>query len=540
MPVRLEPFYLANVLLYMWDVKDFQAFPLISKNCQIAMLTLRVNPRSLSYLPHKILDFFPNINTMVVYEFWSTEQIEALPDTVTSIVVEQAELDNLPDSGHRFAGRVVEIQECVSISDLGDFSVFPRLERLTFEGNPSPFSVEKCHLKRLTIHLSRLDGPISLESFPFGCSEQIVFIFSSRDAFFRAKETPLPAHVRLYCSEIGKGVAPEDFYKWVTVYDNDSVITLSDGFGPDELRAFDEVLPLPHRVVTMRFKMACAECDLSFLTGLKGLLVEGLNDCSLTLPTNVVSLSLRDTQRVSVFGSDNLTSLRAANESVTITPFPRLQKFTLEGGRCSAQAFPLGDITSLSRIDITADAVGPDLRFPSGVTSLKLKVRDPVPNLDHLRELTRLQEVTIDVKTETPLDISPLTSLSRLNVNKTRVVGLPTSLVSCTCLLDRDVGLSTLTQLSSLNVTLEVPVSLTFPTQLKHLTKYGSGDFGETNISEVALDMFWCRGQSVITAEFLEKLPKTLRIIQGTFEPATLKERLPEMFPRFVAHDYDF
>ena len=44
MPVRLEPFSLANVLLFIDDNATTNDFPFVSKNCREATLTLKVNP----------------------------------------------------------------------------------------------------------------------------------------------------------------------------------------------------------------------------------------------------------------------------------------------------------------------------------------------------------------------------------------------------------------------------------------------------------------------------------------------------------------
>ena len=65
MTVRLEPIYLANVLLNVTGYGTVNAFPFVSKNCLEATLTLKVNPAGFCTEPRTILTFFPNINTMV-------------------------------------------------------------------------------------------------------------------------------------------------------------------------------------------------------------------------------------------------------------------------------------------------------------------------------------------------------------------------------------------------------------------------------------------------------------------------------------------
>ena len=84
-------------------------------------------------------------------------------------------------------------------------------------------------------------------------------------------------------------------------------------------------------------------------------------------------------------------------------------------------------------------------------------------------------------------------------------------------------------RLTSLCVWLEKDVHLTFPTGLKRL-RIESGRRYESDIKDVALEEF-IRKYRPITLELLEELPKTLKKIKGYFKPASLKERLDEMFP---------
>ena len=73
-------------------------------------------------------------------------------------------------------------------------------------------------------------------------------------------------------------------------------------------------------------------------------------------------------------------------------------------------------------------------------------------------------------------------------------------------------------------------VRATFPTGLKELY-VTSGTLDNTNTGDVSLVTFesWCHRK--ITSDDLERLPKTLKKIEGRFEPASLKDHLREMFP---------
>ena len=77
---------------------------------------------------------------------------------------------------------------------------------------------------------------------------------------------------------------------------------------------------------------------------------------------------------------------------------------------------------------------------------------------------------------------------------------------------------------------MESGVHVTFPTQLKKLYLV-DGRLDNSNIGDVALETFKSELGRLITRDELERLPKTLKKIEGRFEPASLKDHLREMFP---------
>ena len=134
MSLHLEPIYLANVLLNLKGADSIKAFPFVSKNCREATITLKVNPAGFYQKPSAILRFFPNINTMVVH--WLTSFKET--DTVTALVVGRLDFEYLTKEHLKLADRVVEIRDCCSNKEHpADFTLFPRLERLTLTASPT-------------------------------------------------------------------------------------------------------------------------------------------------------------------------------------------------------------------------------------------------------------------------------------------------------------------------------------------------------------------------------------------------------------------
>ena len=137
MKVLLEPIFLANVLLFIPNGDTIQDFPFVSKNCLEATLTLKANPQALSNSPREILQFFPNINMMVVKDSSSFGCTDALPDTVTALLVECVNFEVLTDEHLKLADCVVEIQDCLSNRDYPQTSP----SSLTSSDSPSTASL---------------------------------------------------------------------------------------------------------------------------------------------------------------------------------------------------------------------------------------------------------------------------------------------------------------------------------------------------------------------------------------------------------------
>lgn len=529
MSVTLEPVFLANVLLNLNDVVPIAVFPFISKKCLMATLTLKTNPSWVFSTPRDILMFFPNINTMVVRDLLCFEDTDTLPDTVTALVVEHLDFRCLTAERLGVADRVVEIRGCHDDDKHpANFTLFPNIDRLTLTGVPRRLILPKHKLKRLWLHHVLDDDVFSIV--PPECAEQINIVFVFREAFLGAKRRSLPQNVRIFCPEIGDGVAPEDFFSSCPFGD----VTLSDGFGVDELRVFHEKTLFRLDNVTMTFNAACAECDVSFLTQVTSLKVENLQGCTLTLPTSIVQLHIDNTTKgVTLSGTDNVRGLTLSGENITSTPCPMLETMVWEGKVLSEETlpFPIHCVTTLSEMSIRADEIKPGFHFPTGLTELLLTVHGGSVDVTLLTMLTRLQALDINVDPDTdPLDLSGLTAVTKLDANESPVTGLPTSLLELSLCLKVDTDFSPLTDLTSLSLSLEPNTHVTLPTGLKTLD-LKEGELANTNIGAVALESFEPGWGHQLTHDELSTLPKTLKRLSGEFNPATLEGRLGEYFP---------
>ena len=455
MAARLEPVYLANVLLYIDDPDTITDFPFVSKRCREATFVLRVNPAELGYDPQVVLRLFPNINTLVVSELSNLDEIEVLPDTVTGIVVQSVCPDDIPDEVVPFVDRIVEIRSSVITNTPADFTQFSHLERLRLDGVPERVVLPEHRLRRLTVGGWDTAWVEPLEVFPPECAEQIVFVFDSSLSVYRAKEWELPPNVRIFSSEIGYHVSPSDFYPWPSGWERNE-IRVTDYFGLAELRAFNEQLPIPYTCIDLSFDSTLPEFDISFLTDIAALGIKHLKDATLTLPKSVVELTLeRNTQRVTLSGTENLVCLRATDQSVIVPPCPKLRFLHWCGKTLSEQTFPfpVTDFPALFSLNVKTERIDPGFRFPTQLKVLRLKVSDGSVDVALLTPLTRLQELTIDVdKDSDPLDLSGLTALTELDANKSPISQLPTSLVECTALLPSGFDCSHLTRLKRMRV----------------------------------------------------------------------------------------
>ena len=531
MSARLEPFYLANILLYSTESATIRAFPFVSKNAREALLTLKANPASFSASPRDILKYFPNINTMVVKDLTCFEETDTLPDTVTSLVVRWLDFTKLDATTLRFAERVVELRGCTYGPGYpADFSLFPHLQRLTFATTFDLPTKPTHRLAHLTVFYPQ--GNIDfLDSFMNDFAEQVVVVFRFVSCFCKAKEKHPPPHVRLFCASITKDIAPSDFYPWPGTHED--CVRLRKGFGAHELRAFNDTHPVPFREITLTVDAETAECDVSFLAHVTKLTIGNTGKgVSLAVPTGLLDLKvLRQATNVAFSGTDSLTRLSVDSDTVTVTPCPSLREFFWEGttfSPASTTPFMADNTQTLATMSVWADAVDPGVVLPASLTSLQLSVCTEPVNAALLAPLTRLQTLYVRVKAADPLDLSAFTSLTSISANTTLVSRLPMSLFEYKASLHTDLDLSTYTNLTTLEVLLKSDVRLTVPSGLRKLVLW-CGTLSETNLADVALESF--ESMLAITSDMLAKLPKTLREIKGSFDRTVTSGKLAEMFP---------
>ena len=107
------------------------------------------------------------------------------------------------------------------------------------------------------------------------------------------------------------------------------------------------------------------------------------------------------TKRVSLGGTESLTHL-FANMTVTATPCPKLQSLGWRDNVLSERRllFPVGDLTTLSGMNVVVDGIKPGFRFPTQLTALRLQVREEYVDVALLTPLTRLQSMVIEIRND--------------------------------------------------------------------------------------------------------------------------------------------
>ena len=232
--------------------------------------------------------------------------------------------------------------------------------------------------------------------------------------------------------------------------------------------------------------------------------------CALTIPTSVDDLELVQSEEATISRTENLTSLNTPRDSIKTSPCPKLQELQWYGETLSAMTLPcpISDMTTLSRMFVVVDNVDPAFVFPIQLMSLRLTVMGESFDVALLSPLTRLQQLDISLLiNENPLDLSGLTTLTKLDAYRSPVSGLPTSLVECQVGLPSDTDLSPMTHLTALTVWLGQNTRVTFPTVLRNLT-IKAGTLRNSNINDLDLSSFDADEHNYVDWKILQKVQK--------------------------------
>ena len=133
------------------------------------------------------------------------------------------------------------------------------------------------------------------------------------------------------------------------------------------LREFNEKNTIPN-AVSVDVHAGICECDLSFLTAVTQLEIREMNGCSITLPTTVVQFKASHihTMDVPVSGTENLTSVSAGNETVSVGECQKLRELAWRWETLSGECISFGYVTTLSQMTVTEGTIDPPFCFLSG------------------------------------------------------------------------------------------------------------------------------------------------------------------------------
>ena len=510
MSTRLEPVYLANVLLHLPDMETLKAFPFISKNCHAAMDTVRRNPvGSAGSRVATILSLFPNINTLVVNNAFQLNKVDSLPDTIASIVVGSWRFASFDLAPSPFASRVVAIHNATLFGYSMDLSSFSSLELLITGCIPESVTPPAHRLKSIRL-VSCFNVRSSLDVFKPEWCDRLDIIVPSVEVFASLKTQSFAPNVHLFCTKLGEGVQPVEFMPVDPSAEVDAV--LSPSFGADELRVFNDNALVAAPLTVDGSALQAPACDFSTLSWVPRLLLNYIKDVTVTLPTTLQELTANRCPRLTLVGGDALTSLALNMTPASMAPCPHLKELLWMTPRCATDQlpFPIHTLTSLTLIDVTANTMADGFQLPPNLVSLALTVREGTFEEMVVEAPPPRADPNFQAPPHQPLDLSALTCLTRLVVLGLPVGHFPISVKECTVELDRDTDLTALTSLTSLHLELPSDPTVLFPTQLEQLY-IGSGFMKESNIKDVALKEFSCGGHRTWTEEMLQILPSTVK-----------------------------
>lgn len=257
MSTRLEPFLLANVLLFIDDFETIRHFPLVSTNCFEVMVFIRTNPVGSFCKPvATILRFFPNINTLRVSISTMLNDVDTLPETITAIVVDRCDFRKPPEQQPTLVRIVTEIRDGMNSDEKTiDLSIFTSLRRLTLSKIPNEIIPPNHQLKRVRVHMTGWERRPLKQLFG-DWNEQLDVVTQSVFGFNKLQERSHTPNVHFFCAEIGDGVGPREF---ASRFGHQVMVDVrpSKTFNEDDLRVFDD-----QTLVSLSFCLISTSRDL--------------------------------------------------------------------------------------------------------------------------------------------------------------------------------------------------------------------------------------------------------------------------------------
>ena len=120
--------------------------------------------------------------------------VEALPDTVTGVILRELKFATLVPSTLKFADRIVEVHCGYWTHDTqADLALFPNLTRLNVFGVSRSLSPLQKKLRRLQVNCSPY-GKNPLAVFPSECASQTVLVYNNPMVFSFERSSPSPTN----------------------------------------------------------------------------------------------------------------------------------------------------------------------------------------------------------------------------------------------------------------------------------------------------------------------------------------------------------
>ena len=499
---RLEPVFLANVVLFLTDCTTLSEFIRVSRKCRKTLHFLRKNP-NISFVKndfclslfelHRTLDLFPNIETLVVSHFtFLGRNAPFLPSSIKRIVLteritkEQVKrLAVLP-----CADRIAEVSIEWESEETLDISSLVSLERCSLSCSSSVpqivfppqrlslfvadiFNVHESSISTLqrlcNAPAERVVVRLPLESDPQDPS--LADLFSENPAvMFRF---PFISGIE----EVFKNVICETrwfFFNRIPPPTQEEMDAHFAAHLPEEITVDSNLSPPPHldlSAFTSLHSVASFGVHVDFPPG-----VTRLEGAPPTFPSSLCELFLHNQNNLTALPKlDHLTAMTFLSNQHRFECVPEHLPCIKELAIQDIQDIPsLGAFTTLTWLNLVRCSFCPNPSLPASLCFLALE--GTAPPCSSLSTLTNLTRLDIDQSNETTLqhlDLSHCTKLVSLWSLSPAVFLLPDSLLNIWVEVHSDLDLSHFASLVCLFLEKKAEATVTLPLRVEQLCLKG-------------------------------------------------------------------
>ncbi|ELP92021.1 hypothetical protein EIN_290900 [Entamoeba invadens IP1] len=151
MPIKLEPFFLSTVALYIKGTTQFMVFRKVSKNVEEALKMLHINPYGVvSYLPFLLISL-PNINTLYLNALNVQNELNKQQLQQITWIDSSASICHLLNINKEISFKVTSLRLSAKVSLCQYLNNFPNLRKLIIENAEYLNTIKVWYFKSLKV-----------------------------------------------------------------------------------------------------------------------------------------------------------------------------------------------------------------------------------------------------------------------------------------------------------------------------------------------------------------------------------------------------